>query len=66
MEHRVYKDVILASLYHLFQPELKDKEENGIVQQESKEGYELQKKEIVQKMKKRGSKLWQVRESRSV
>lgn len=61
MEHRVYKDVILASLYHLFQQELKDKEENGTVQQESKEGYELQKKEIVQKMRKRGSKLQQVR-----
>lgn len=57
----MYKDVILASLYHLFQQELKDKEENGTVQQESKEGYELQKKEIVQKMRKRGSKLRQVR-----
>lgn len=55
MEHRVYKDVILASLYHLFQQELKDKKENGTVQQESKEGYELQEVEIIQKWGKEGA-----------
>lgn len=45
----MYKDVILASLCHLFQQELKDKKENGTVQQESKDSYELREVEIVQK-----------------
>lgn len=47
----MYKDVILASLYHLFQQELKDKKENGTVQQESKEGYDIKEVEISRRYK---------------